>query len=82
MTTTDTVKTIAKYVVGGCVTYTVSSVLKNNTDPEKKRQKAEVYVGSAVIGLMVAEQSERWLNDKIDAIANWSNAKEIETPVS
>lgn len=75
-TKTGIAKTIAKFVVGISVGYTTGTVIKNNVDPEKRRHKAEAYVGGAVLGTMAAEAAENWTDRKIDSIVErWAEFK-------
>lgn len=68
MTKRDITKTIAKFVVGTSVGYTVSSAIANNAPANNTLQKTEVVVGSYVVGAMVAESTEDWTYRKVDAI--------------
>lgn len=74
--TLATFKKIVKWIVGMCAGFTVADVIANNTHPEKARHKAEVFVGGAVIGGIVAEAAEDYTDRAIDEIADaWKNAK-------
>lgn len=55
MTNREICKVIATNVVGLSATFTVGSVLKQNIQPKTNLQKAEVAVGSTVIGMSVGE---------------------------
>lgn len=50
-------QTIVKWIVRNAVSlsasYVVVEALKNNVDPENKREKAQVYIGAAAIGALV-----------------------------
>lgn len=66
MTKTEVTKKVVKYIVGISTGWTVGNIITNNTSPQKRRQKAEVFVGSTVIGAMVADQAEDYTDRKID----------------
>lgn len=68
-----TIKTIAKIFVGISTSWTVNNIISNNTTPTKKIQKVESLVSGAVIGMMVSEMSEKWIDKKIDAVGDWWN---------
>lgn len=68
-----TIKTIAKIFVGISTSWTVNNIISNNTTPTKKIQKVESLVSGVVIGMMVSEMSEKWIDKKIDAVGDWWN---------
>ena len=62
----ETVKNITRAVIGASVWWVVSNIIDNNVSPENRRQKAEVWIGSAAIGWVVAEQTDLYVDRKID----------------
>lgn len=73
MSKTIVAKKIAKFVVGGSVSYTIANVIKNNVSPEKPFQAVEAVIGGCVVGLMVAEAAEEYTDKQIDALVTWWN---------
>lgn len=70
----ETAKKIAKLVVGTSVGYTVGNIISHNTETEKRRHKAEAFVGGAVMGAMAADAAEDWTDRKIDEIVKaWND---------
>lgn len=63
-------KEIGKFIVGSSVGFTVARVLSANAPVDKRRHKAEVYVGSVAVGMMTADAADAWVERKIDAIAD------------
>lgn len=72
------VKTVVKWTVGASVGTTVTKVIANNVDPEDRAEKAQAYVGGAVVGYMAAEAAEDWTDSKIDDL--FSFFKKSEAP--
>lgn len=64
------VKIAAKFVVGSSAGYIFSQVVKNNVHPENKYDQVRTFVGSAVLGTMVADMAKDWTDTKIDKIAD------------
>lgn len=73
MTKLNAAKSVARFVVGGSVSFTVANALRNNTSPTTTIQKLEVVVGSVVVGMMVAKKAEAFTDNQIDEAANWWN---------
>ena len=71
------VKRVVRFVVGSCVTATVSQALANNTAPQNAFEKTEVVVGSVVVGMVAADYAGRWTDKVVDDFANgWTESKE------
>lgn len=64
-------KTVAKFIVGGSVAFTISRVLANNVTYDNKLQKAEAVVGCVTVGYLAGEAAETSIERKIDQIADW-----------
>lgn len=75
-TVVKTTKIIVRTVVGFSAGFVVGNVIGNNTNPESTLQYAEVAIGSAVIGLMVADYAGQYTDRLIDDIVATGN--EIE----
>ena len=64
-------QTIVKWIVRNAVamsaSYVVVETLKNNVEPENKREKAQVYIGAAAIGALVndviADHTDAFVDD-------------------
>lgn len=68
--TRDGVKTIARFLVARLTSICVVTVITQNADPETSLQTAGVYVGSHVIGEMVADATKPFVDKQIDEIAD------------
>lgn len=67
-TARNATKSIVRMLVGLSVTYTVTTVIANNVDPESTTQKVEAYVGGAVIGMVVSNHVDGYTNRMVDGI--------------
>jgi hypothetical protein len=76
--TLKTFKKIVKWIVGLSTMFTVKNVIENNTTPENRRQKAEVWVGSAAIGQVVAAKTEAHAGAFIDSIVEGWNKNKVK----
>jgi hypothetical protein len=68
MTTREIAKKVVKTVVGVSTSFTVSNALKNNVASDNPVQKTEIYIGSAVVGMMVADAAERYIDKVFDTV--------------
>lgn len=71
MTKTDIAKRIVGFVVGAGTTKIVGSIIQNNTEFEKKKDRIAVASASLVIGTMAADATKSYTDTKIDEIVNW-----------
>lgn len=62
----ETAKWVANQVVSRSVTATISLAIKQNVAPEKKRHAAYIYVSAWVLGDMVGEMTEPYVDKTID----------------
>jgi len=69
--TVQTAKKITSLIVGAGTTSIVSSIVKNNTDPENVAQKVNIAAASTVLGFMAADATKSYTDDKIDALVIW-----------
>lgn len=77
MTRVEIAKSAARWIVGISVGWTVRNVVRNNVDTDGKKQEAEAWVAGVALGNMAAQNSERWIDDKIDHyVALWNGAKD------
>lgn len=76
----STFKKIVKWIVGLSTMFTVKNVIENNTTPQNRRQKAEIMVGSAAIGQVVAVKTEAHVDHFIDEIVDGWKKHKIENP--
>ena len=73
-------KLIANTAVGIGASKIANDIIRNNTDIETTADAAKVWVGSVVIGSMVAEHAKEHASTKIDnAVAWWESRKEAKT---
>jgi hypothetical protein len=64
-------KKITTLVIGTSVSGTVVTLIHANTPTFKTSQKAKLYIGAAVLGMMITEKAEEWTDKKVDAIFDW-----------
>ena len=76
----DIAKTAVHYITGAGVGKVVHDIIANNTEPEDFAEKAQIVVGSAVIGSMVAERTAAHVEAKMDAVAAWYTNRRTKTP--
>lgn len=72
----DALKSVVSLVVGVGTSKIVHTIIRNNVDPENVIDEVTVYAGSAVIGMMAADATKKYTDDKIDAAAAW--VKEVK----
>jgi hypothetical protein len=72
--TRDGIKTITRFVVARATSFTVIALIRQNVETEKALQDAGVYIGSYVIGEMVADATHDYVNNQIDEFADAINA--------
>jgi len=65
----DKIKTLAKVVVGFSTSGVVGKVIRNNMIPTSGFQRAELWIASTVIGMMVAKAAEETVDDLVDKVA-------------
>jgi hypothetical protein len=64
------IKSISRFIVARLTSICVVTIIQQNTDPETSLQTAGVFVGSHVIGEMVADATAPFVDRQIDEIAN------------
>lgn len=72
-------KMAINFVAGASVSKVVNDVIRNNTTVETTWDAAEVWMGSVVIGSMVADAGSKHVNHKMDRIAAWWESRD-DTP--
>jgi hypothetical protein len=68
---TEIAKRVVSTVVGLGTTKIVNDVIANNTTAEKLHEKVEVKAGAVVMGMVVADQTSKYTDQKIDEITAW-----------
>jgi hypothetical protein len=71
-------KMIANTAVGISATKVANDIIRNNTDIETTADAAKVWIGSLVIGSMVAEHAKDHAGAKIDKVVNWWESRKTE----
>jgi hypothetical protein len=71
MTKVDIAKRATSIIVGFGTGKVVSSVIQNNTDPEKAIDKVAIAAASYVLGAMLADKTKAWTDEKIDELIAW-----------
>lgn len=64
----ETVKKLTRLGIGVCTGHVVSRALRNNFEPEGRREKIELAVGSYAIGAMFADKVDDWVNTRLDSL--------------
>lgn len=63
------------------VSKVTKDIITNNTTVETTTDKVEVAVGSAVLGMMVADAASEYVTRRLDSIfGSKDNTEETETP--
>ena len=66
----NTIKLVTSTIVGLGATKIVTTIIKNNVDPQTTVDIVTVTAGSFVIGGMVADASKQYTDKTIDQIAD------------
>jgi hypothetical protein len=67
----DLTKTVVSFVVGSGATKIITSIVKNNVQPENVTETVTVFAGGTVLGMMVADVSKKYTDTKIEEVASW-----------
>lgn len=81
-----TVKSVVNTIVGASVGFVVQTLIETTIQPKNSRDRVKLWVGSYVIGAMVADAANSWTSKKVDAVFKtasevkkaWNDASEIE----
>jgi hypothetical protein len=68
--TRDGIKTIVNFIVAKATTYTIMTLIRQNVDTENGLQDASLFIGAYVMGDMVGDATEPYVNKQIDEIAD------------
>lgn len=68
-------KRVTSFVVGAGVKTIISTIIKDNVDPDNLAKKATVIAGTFVIAGIVADASSSYTDAKIDALVDFYNEK-------
>lgn len=71
MTKTQIAKIAVGAIVGSGTTTIVSSIIKNNTQPENVKDQITIAAGGVVIGMMAAQATRKYSDEMIDDITKW-----------
>lgn len=71
---------VVKTVVAFSVGHVIKNLIQNNLEPENRLQRAEVAIGSFVLGGIVADQAVAYVDNFIDAL-NGKTTPEDTPPV-
>lgn len=66
----NTIKLVTSTIVGLGTTKIVTTIIKNNVDPQTAVDAVTITAGSFVIGGMVADASKQYTDKTIDNIAD------------
>ena len=80
----DVAKLIVPSIVGVSSGFTARSVIANvASEPETLREQAELVIGAATIGAMVAAQARQYTDRWIDSIEEtWNQIQEMRQEVT
>lgn len=65
----DTVKTVTRTVVAFSVQSVVYTIIQTHTPADSKTKMVKRFIGAYILGAMVADATEPFVNNKIDKIA-------------
>lgn len=69
-------KFVIKTTVGLSAAYCTSEVIEANVDPDTTEEKVKLFVGSMVIGSMVAANAKQYVDDGVDNLVElWQSRK-------
>jgi len=68
--TREGIKTISRFLVARATAATVVTLINQNIETENRLQDASVYIGSHIMGEMVADQTKPRVDAKIDMMAD------------
>lgn len=71
----DIAKKAVSFVVGAGVKTIITTIIKNNVDPENLAQKVTVTAGTLVVAGLVADATSGYTDAKIDALVTFYNEK-------
>lgn len=71
MTKTEIAKKATSFVVGFGTTKVVKQIIKNNVDVSKVTDKVAIEIAAYVLGMMLADATEKWTDTKIDKLVEW-----------
>ncbi len=71
MTKLDLAKRATSFVVGFGASAIVGSIIKNNAAPSNLPEQVAVPVASYVLGAMLANETRKYTDAKIDEMAYW-----------
>lgn len=63
------VKSAVHFVVARCVSATIVTLVRQNTDAESNLQQVELFIGAHVIGELVASKTRERTDELVDRIA-------------
>jgi len=76
MTKTDITKAVVRNIVGYTTSFTIANLIRRNLQTESTIETVEIYVGSVVVGAMIAESAQKYVDKEIDDLtAAWKSMK-------
>jgi hypothetical protein len=68
-------KKAVSFIVGAGVKTIITTIIKDNVEPDNLAQKVTVVAGTLVVAGIVADASSKYTDAKIDACVNFYNEK-------
>lgn len=65
----DYAKLAVKWICGAGTSKVVHDIIENNTTNESTLDTAKIWIGSGVLGMMIAERVSEFTDSKFDEIA-------------
>jgi hypothetical protein len=62
------------------VSKVLNDIIVNNTNVVTTADAVRVWTGAIVIGSMIADHASKHVNDRIDAVLAWNQARKTSTP--
>jgi len=71
-------KTVIRVSARFGVSKVINDVIANNTTIESNADMAKVWVGSFVLGSMIADHACNYTDQRVDAVVEWWNARKTD----
>lgn len=76
------IRLVTQLFASAGVSKVVNDIITNNTNIQTTPDAVKVWMGSIVIGSMIAEQASKHVNDRIDAVIAWKKSRETSAPTA
>jgi hypothetical protein len=80
MTKIELAKAAVGFVVGAGTSKIAGSIIRNNVSPDKVTDQVAVVSATVVIGMMAADATRKYTDDKIDEAVAWYRINVLKIP--